>query len=254
MRIISLAPSNTEILYALGLGNQIIAVTGFCDWPGDVRTKPRIGAWINTEPEKIKALMPDLIFTSYFIPEPLRNWSGPGALVHVEPKTLEGVYDGIRVIGETTDALKTARNVIEEMKQGFGKIAIQAPSERVRIYMEEWFAPPMASGNWVPELVEISGGRHAIAKQGESSAGFAFDELAQFDPDAAIFHWCGFGSKFPKEKLADRSKEWQELRMFRNNALYAIDDSMINRPGPRLVEGAQKIQETIKTYLKHRGL
>jgi iron complex transport system substrate-binding protein len=250
MKIISLAPSNTEILFSLGLGDSVVAITHFCDWPPEAREKNKIGAWINTEPEKIATFKPDLIFTSYFLPEALRQWRGPGKLVHVAPKTLSDVYKSILKIGEETDRLQKAESIVERMKENFEDIKKAAPSARPRLYMEEWFKPPMSSGNWVPEVVEIAGGIPGIAERGVPSGVFAFQKLEQFDPDALIFHWCGFGKpKITKDRLLTREKEWHQLRAFRENKMFSLDDSTINRPGPRLPKAARMIQEIIKKII-----
>ncbi len=248
MRILSLAPSNTEILFALGQEDNIIGVTAFCDYPKEARDKERIGAWINTEPEKIKALKPDYIFTSYFIPPPLRGWKGPGKLVHVAPKTLSDVFQSILHIGSVVKAKKRAESIVSNMKTSFAQIEKNRPKKKLRVYMEEWFEPPMASGNWVPELIAIAGGTEGIAKKGQPSNSFSIEELIFFDADCMIFHWCGFGKRFDKEKVKKRNG-WENLRAIREDNLFVIDDSLLNRPGPRLAQGAEQIQ-TIPTSLQ----
>lgn len=264
MRLLSLAPSNTEILYALGLGEQVIGVTAFCDYPEGARAKPKVGGWTTPLPEKVITLRPDLIFTSYFLPPPLRDWKGPGKIVHVAPKTLHEVYKSIFTIAENTNSLKEAKEIVKRMKQEFAHIAknqitlsllgrgqgegnnaaMQQFNNRPRVYMEEWLKPPMVSGNWVPELVEIAGGIEEIAETGQPSREFDFKELRAFDPDLMIFHWCGYGTRFDKKNVLDRSG-WSQLRAVKNGRLFNIDDALLNRPGPRLVEGAKRIQEII---------
>ncbi|MBI4092986.1 MAG: cobalamin-binding protein [Candidatus Kerfeldbacteria bacterium] len=247
MRLISLAPSNTEILYALGVGDQLVATTHFCDWPAAATNLPKIGGWINTEPEQIADFKPDIILTSYFVPEPLRSWSGPGTLLHVEPKSLSEVMDSIVQIGQAVGANKQAQNVVETMQAAFTELRAQPPAIRPTVYMEEWPQPPMVSGNWVPELVEIAGGQPVLAKSGTPSRGFELPELKDADPDFMIFHWCGFGERFDQQTLKKRGG-WNDLRAVRNGNIHALDDSLLNRPGPRLVEGAQRIHAIVKTF------
>lgn len=253
MRIISLAPSNTELLFALGLGDQVIAITNLCDYPQATKDKTRIGSWITTDTEKLKELKPDFIFTSYFIPPILRGWKGPSKLIHVEPKTLSDVYKSILIIGKEVKRHKAAENLVKKMQQEFEKIKNDALKlwgsgtlQLPRVYMEEWPVPPMASGNWVPELVKIAGGISGIAQKGKPSSEFKLDRLISFDPDVIIFHWCGFGKRFNKELIIKR-KGWKELRAVKNNLLFNIDDSLINRPGPRLIQGAREIQKILSS-------
>lgn len=241
MRILSLAPSNTEILFALGLGNSIIGVTRYCDYPEEAKRKPKVGSWITTEPKQIKKLKPDLIFTSYFVPKELCKWSGPGEVVHLHPKTLDGVLQSILHIGEATGRQNRAKSIIERMRKS---LIIRQYGRRQRVYMEEWPTPPMTSGNWVPELVAIAGGIQILSKKGKPSCEFAFSDLEREKPDCMIFHWCGFGERFDRGKILQRNR-WIKLKAVKENKLYTIDDSLINRPGPRLVEGVRKIQEAL---------
>src|SRR3989344_8466791 len=113
MRLLSLAPSNTEILYALGLGDDIIGVTAYCDYPPGAKKKPKVGSWITTQPEKIKDLKPDLIFTSYFLPEILKNWEGPGEVIHVVPKTIKDIYKSIKILGKVTKRIRNSEKIIQ---------------------------------------------------------------------------------------------------------------------------------------------
>lgn len=271
MRLLSLAPSNTEILYCLGLEDEIIGVTAYCDYPPEAKTKPRVGSWITTDPERIRKLKPDLIFTCYFLPESLKNWHGPGEVVHIEPKTLEDIYNSIKILGKVTKRVRVAEKIIQELQREFERIHKNQPrtmtknilresvanrevttrdSSRLRlnskpkVYMEEWPVPPFVSGNWVPELVEIAGGIPVIAKKGKLSFEVQIDTLMSSDPDIMIFHWCGFGKRFRKQIVLDRPG-WTKLKAVRNDKLYFIDDSLLNRPGPRLTQGTKKIQEIL---------
>ncbi len=248
MKLVSLAPSNTEILYALGLGDQIVGVTAFCDYPKEANSKPKLGGWTTPMIEKINDLSPDLIFTSYFLPPPLREWKGPGKIVHVAAKTLQEVYENIFTIAESTNSLKKGEEIVKKMKQEFAQFR-NSPNlpnrpNRPKVYMEEWYKPPMVSGNWVPELVEIAGGVEGMVKSGKQSREFSLEELKDFDPDLMLFHWCGFGEKFNRKLVLERDG-WMSLDAVKNHKLFTVDDALLNRPGPRLVEGTRRIQEIL---------
>ena len=242
MRIVSLAPSNTEILYALGVEDQVVAVTRFCDWPLEAKQKTQIGAWINTEPEKLRELEPDLIMTSYFKPKALEGWSGPGEVLHVAPLTMWEVFESIRTIGQAIGRTQRAEAVVQEMRDGFDRLWAARPEQSARVYMEEWFHPPMAAGNWVPELVALAGGEEVVADPGKPSAEFPFAALAMADPDLMVCHWYGWGERTNPTLVLERDG-WQELRVVRAGRVHFINDSFINRPGPRLVEGAVALQK-----------
>lgn len=255
MRLLSLAPSNTEILFALGVGDELVGITNLCDFPKETNKIQKLGSWIYTEPKKILELAPDIIFTSYFMPESLRNWKGPGKIIHVEPKTLDEVYQSIKYIAKVVQRSREAKDIVEKMKSDILRVRQNAESRssrlasarsnnKIKIYAEEWPKPPMASGNWVPELISIAGGTAGLSEQGKPSSTYDFADLVKFDPDVLLFHWCGYKERFNKESVLKRPG-WKELRAVKENKLFVIDDSLLNRPGPRLVEGAKRIQQIL---------
>lgn len=242
MRIVSLAPVMTEILYALGAADDIVAVTRFCDWPPEARQKEHIGAWINSESARLNEFNPDLIFASYYMPESLRGWQGSGQILHFEPRSLWEIFDSIRAIGEVVGKSQRAVAVVEEMKNSFRKIRSSSRVHSVRVYMEEWFDLPLAAGNWVPEVVAIGGGEEVIAEVSSPSKTFSLAALSMADPDLIVCHWQGWGNRTDLARIADRPG-WQELRAVEEAKIFFIDDALINRPGPRLVHGARALQE-----------
>lgn len=247
MRIISLAPSNTEILCALGALDDIVAITHLCNYPFAIRGKPRIGTWISTEPERLAALKPDLIITSYFLPQPLRTWSKPDQLLHLAPKTLADVYESIQAVGKTIGRKKEAANLVSTMKKQLSAIKKKTKGKKkIKAYMEEWHKPPFVSGNWVPELVAIAGGQEELIQLGDPSRPVELSELEKFDPDCIICHWCGAGSRMDTSQVAKRPG-WEKLRAVKEGRIYSINDSLLNRPGPRLVEGTQLLSTILKS-------
>ncbi len=247
MRIISLAPSNTEILCALGAVDDIVAITHLCNYPFTIREKPRIGTWISTEPERLAEMKPDLIITSYFLPQPLRAWSKPEQLLHLEPKTLADVYASILSVGNAIGRKKEAKKLVSTMKKQLAEIQKKTKrKKKVKIYMEEWHKPPFISGNWVPELVAIVGGKENLIQPGEPSRPVELSELEAFDPDVIICHWCGAGPRIDVSSVAKRPG-WEKLRAVKEGNVYPINDSLLNCPGPRLVEGAEKLLTTLQS-------
>lgn len=254
MRIISLSPSNTEILCALGAVDDVVAITHLCDYPLSVRSKPRIGTWISTEPQRLAQLKPDLVITSYFLPQPLRSWSKPEQLLHLEPKTLTDVYQSILSVGKAIGRKKEAATLVSTMKKQLSDIQKKTKGKKkIKVYMEEWHKPPFVSGNWVPELVTIAGGtlsvpvlalsaggKEDLIKPGEPSRQIELSELEAFDPDIMMCHWCGAGPRIDVSGVAKRPG-WEQLRAVKEGHVYSLNDSLLNRPGPRLVEGAQTL-------------
>ncbi len=246
-RIISLAPSNTEILFSLGAGNTVAGVTSFCDYPEQAKKLPKIGSWIYVnDMEKIKSLNPDLILTSMYVPPAIDEWSQKNKirLVNLYPQTLEGIYESILEIGKLTEKEEKAKEIISEIKNNLETIKKESfkTMKKPRIYSEEFHKPPTVASNWVPELIEIAGGI-PMAKPGILSYEVKLEDVSRFDPDIIILHWCGFNIKSKKEDLIKRG--WNNLRAVRENKVFTIDDTFLNRPGPRIWQGAKLIKEAL---------
>lgn len=251
MRILSLAPSNTEILYALGAGDDIVGVTAFCDWPSAARSKPKVGGWTNVSGNLLERFAPDVIVTSMYVPPELQELHAahPERFCHVDPHTLEGVSASILTIGERVGRAAEARMLMERMRVEFEGIrAASASRPKIRAYIEEWSKPPMASGNWVPEVVAAVGIEQVIVRSGERSRAFRFDELRTADPEVIVLSICGAGDRVPTQELLNRV-EWGVLRAVRERRIAVIDDSLLNRPGPRLPQGAQALAAAVERVL-----
>lgn len=251
MKIVSLAPSNTEILFALGLGKDIAGVTRFCDYPADARYKPKVGGWLDVKMDYIEKIKPDVIFTSNFLQAELverltkKNFN----VVHVDPRTLDDVYESIITIGEAVNRTERAEAIVYEMKKRLAKIKEKSRDRRkIRVYCEEWHKPTTVSGNWVPELIEAANGISYCSK-GQKSFEIEVDQIAKFSPEAVIISWCGFGRRVDLKKIRARPL-WNNLLAFRKGNIFAIDDSFLNRPGPRLVEGAERIAKILEKIEK----
>ncbi|QGA80408.1 cobalamin-binding protein [Candidatus Nanohalobium constans] len=241
MNIVSLAPSNTEILYEIGAGDQVVATTSLCDYPEKAREKPSIGGWTNPKISRIHEFQPDLVIASDDLQdEAVEKIQSEGyPVLQVKPHSLEEVYESIEEIGEAVDRGEEAEELIREMKSELDGISLEGSP---RIYCEEWMDPPMASGNWIPDLIEKIGGEYFI-EEGRSQK-FNFGELQDFDPEYIFMHICGAGENLNTAQLTER-KDWEEIEAVEKNQVYIIDDNLLNRPGPRLVEGAKRIKEKV---------
>lgn len=189
--------------------------------------------------------------TSYFLPESLASWTGPGRVVHLSPRTLWDVLESVRVIGSEVGADDAASRVVKTMELGFDQLRATQPRYQPRVYMEEWYEPPMAAGNWVPELVAIAGGEEVIATTHNPSHEFALPALAVADPDLIVCHWCGWGNRHDSSRILNRPG-WEGIRAVQTKAVHFLDDSLLNRPGPRLLEGATRLQHVFAAWSQER--
>jgi iron complex transport system substrate-binding protein len=278
MRIVSLLPSATEIVYALGLGERLVGVTHECDFPDDAKTKPAVtasalpfeaksaeidrhvrkslhaGSSLYTlDSDLLERLAPDLIITqelcevcavSYdIVARAAKRLRGDPRLVSLEPSSLEDVYANIATVAELAGVPERAAGVVEGMRARVAAVAARtAARPRPRTLVLEWTDPPMSGGHWTPGLVEIAGGEPILANPGANSTVIAWDAIAAADPDVIIVAPCGFGLERTREAIADLDAipEWQSLRAVRMGRVAAIDgNAFVNRPGPRLVDSAE---------------
>jgi len=125
---------------------------------------------------------------------------------------------------------------------------VHAPQvANLRVYCEEWSQPPMAAGNWVPDIVELAGGKSGIVQAGTLSRTYEFSELQSFDPHVAILHICGMGAK-PKPESLQTRPGWEQIRAVRDNRVHVLDDSLLNRPTSRLFLGLKQIKDIVTSY------
>jgi iron complex transport system substrate-binding protein len=245
VKLISAAPSNTEILFNLGKGGDIVATTSLCDHPEEARRKDSIGGWSKgLSVEKIVEHDPDLVFTSDSLQDEVREGIEEKGIstVHVAPESLEEVYHSILKIGRSINEKDKAREIVEEMKEQFDRIDLQG----AKVYCEEWSDPQMISGNWFPEMVGKCNGKYPIS-EGRSRE-IDVEKLKDFNPDIAIMNICGAGNNPDVSELTER-ENWKSIRAVKEGNVYAVDDSLLNRPGPRLVEGMRKIEEIVNQNL-----
>lgn len=246
-RIISLAPSNTEILYALNAQDKLVAVTRYCDFPEEAKKKPRVGGWLDINDDLIKKFEPDLILTSTFVQNKIAQKYKKNKMnvVALMPTTMNGIFDSIEKTGKLVEKEKEAMELITTMKNNINTIKNKIKNKtNPKVYVEEWHKPPTVSGNWVPSLVRTAGGDYSLIKAGVHSKEITTEQIQKYDPEIIVISICGMNDKVPKEWVTKR-EGWESLSAVKNNKVYVFDDSLLNRPGPRLVEGFEKLAKVI---------
>ncbi len=228
----------------LGRGKDIVCTDQFSNFPEETKTIPHLRDHQKVDMAEIKTYQPDLILTATVVQEKLATMLKAADLpvVHQDPRTLDAVYDSIKALGIIVEKEKEASELVMKMKKEFDAVRHKAKimGRKPKVYVEEWHLPPMASGNWVPEVVAAAGGVAFPIKPGELSREVTLAEVQAFDPDLIIISWCGAGRLSDKNIVLKR-EGWDTLRAVRNNQVKVIDDSLLNRPGPRLVEGAKQL-------------
>lgn len=243
-RVVSLAPSATEVLFALGCGDRLVARTAFCDFPAEAKAVPAVGGWTTANLQAVMELRPDLVLTSTFLQERLlRALTEAGIKVcHTDPRTLADVLASFEEIGSAVGVPERGAELRRRTEQAFMPHARTPLPRGLRVYAEEWHEPPMASGNWVPDLLRAAG-VETLLPPGERSRVVTLKEVGGFDPDVILLNYCGMANVPPgaQTSFVERRAGWKNLRAVRQERILVVDDSLLNRPGPRLAEGLQEI-------------
>lgn len=247
-RIISLAPSNTEILYALGAQDSLVACTRYCDFPEEATKKPRVGGWLDVKEELVLKYNPDLILTSTFVQNKITDKYRKLGLniVALMPTTLVGVLHSIEKIGKLVGKEKEADALIKSMNKKIMEIKEKSRFADCtpRLYIEEWHKPPTISGNWVPTLARIARADYSLIRAGHHSREVTTEEIQKYNPQYIIISICGLSDKAPKEWVTKRPG-WENLSAVKNNRVFVFDDSLLNRPGPRLTKGLEMLASVL---------
>lgn len=236
-RLVSLAPSATSIVRALDAGDRLVGVTAHCDAP-DVA---RLGGWLNPDLDRLAELDPDLVLTNDRLQSDLRDALRDRgfAVDHTEPTTLDDVLRSFRTIGEAVGRPARGRDLEDRARERVNQIRAATPDgeDRPVVYCEEWGEPPMAAGNWVPDAVRVAGGRYPFVDPGERSREIDRRVVEAADPAYAIVHHCGAGDPSTGSLTG---RDWNL-----DADVFAIDDSLLNQPSPRLLDGIDRLASIV---------
>lgn len=243
-RIVSLAPSNTEILYRLGVADRVVATTAVCDHPEAVEEKPSIGGWTTPDINEVQAHDPDLILAADELQDDAVEACREAGLTvkQLTPTRFHDIFNAVKQIGEFVDREERARKLVADMNERVADLTV-LPEHRTRVYCEEWHDPPMAGGNWIPRMVRLAGGEYLLA-EGERSREVSTAEVQEFDPEHIVLHYCGYGADAGTDHVTERDS-WAGITAVEEGNVHVIDDTLLNRPSPRIVEGVQQLRDAI---------
>jgi iron complex transport system substrate-binding protein len=273
MRIASLVPSATEMLFALGLGESVVGVTHECDYPAaatalpqltgtvlpaglsageiDTAVKEVIGegrALYTLDEEKLAELEPDLIVTqavcevcavSYDdVVEVAGRLASRPRVLQQDPSTLAEVLENVTWLGEEAGIADRAAEVRHGLEERLEAVrAAVAEESRPRVLALEWLDPPFLGGHWIPEMIEIAGGESIAGSPGQKSPQVEWEDLRGLDPDVVVSMPCGW---YLDESCAQALRHGDRLGAFGTARVFAVDGaSTFSRPGPRLVDGVE---------------
>jgi|tagenome__1003787_1003787.scaffolds.fasta_scaffold20823188_2 iron complex transport system substrate-binding protein len=290
MRIVSLLPSATEIIVALGLGEQLVGRSHECDYPAWVERLPvctstklekglksrqiddrvqeivRHGLSVyDVDAELLRKLRPDLIVTQSQcavcavtpadLEDALEHWlTNLPTLLSLAPDTLDDVWKDIASVAQASGVEDRGHELVAELK---GRLEAVVPADgRPKVAAIEWTDPLMIAGSWIPELVELAGGTPLLARSSQHSHYASWSEIADHDPDAIVVMPCGYRVPQTLAEMGSltRLPEWIALTAVREGRVFVADGQyFFNRPGPRLVESAEMIAEMLRSPATQAG-
>jgi iron complex transport system substrate-binding protein len=273
MRLVSLLPSATEIVYALGLGDQLVGVTFECDEPAAARAEKTVvvggldtrgmtpreideyvhgqlaadGNLYTLHERALAGLRPDLILTqdlcavcalpSGQVEAALDYLDCQAQVLTLDPRTLDEVLDSILTVGQVTGVPGRADRLVAGLRARLAAVADRVAGQpRPKVAVIEWVDPPFTAGHWVPDLVTAAGGTPVAARPGEPSVAASWPEIATAAPDLVVVAPCGYHLDGAAEQARVAVQELPGL------PVWAVDaDGIIVRPGPRLVAGVEAL-------------
>ena len=254
-RIVSLAPSVTEILCALGVGDRLVGVDKWSDYPAHVQALPKVGR-IEADPDAVMALHPDLVVACTSVPGMERNverLEARGQLLAVaEPTDLPSTLRSIRTIGQAIGRTTQAEALVATMEERIARVTdVARGGEPVSVYWEWWPKPLSAAArrSWMTGLIESAGGRNVFADVDASSVRPADEDVIARDPTAIFVCWCG-AKELPDVDRIRARPGWGGVRAVTDARVYAMPEALFARPGPRLVDGLERLASTLLSFAR----
>jgi iron complex transport system substrate-binding protein len=247
-RIVSLAPSVTEILFAIGLHEQIIGVTEFCDYPPEAKQKPKVG-YAHPNIEAIVTLQPDLVLTpraflrADFLTK-LEQLKVPTFIV--DPESFEEIPSRIQTIGRIFDRAASADAVAMEMRQRIAEIRIKTealPRVRVLYVLNSQPLITVGPGSFIHQVIGVAGGTNIAAEATVPYPHLNMEAVIKEDPEIIIFPIGKAEGISPVEQQL--WQRWTSLSAIKRGRLHQIPADLLNRPGPRIVEGLERLARII---------
>ena len=254
-RIISLYPSFTETLFALGAGEKVVGVTKYCDYPPEAVQKENVGGVTTPDIEKVVALNPDLVLVDARLQEELVHGLESYGLtvVALYPKNFVDIIENIRIIGKVTGHEQEAQSLTADIDKRVNFITDRtkglADSERPRVFYLVWYDPlmTMGPGSLVDELLQLAGGQNIAADSKQEVPAYSFETVLQRDPQVIILAGGSMTSITVDELKA--LELWQDIDAVKNGRVYMIDTALISGSRPRIVDGLEIITKCLHPEL-----
>jgi iron complex transport system substrate-binding protein len=275
-RIVSLSPSNTEILFAVGAGDKVVGVTDYCNYPTELEARietdeiAKVGGYWNPSVETIASLKPDLVLVSTaqctvktnncktncsrrceLTIKVANRLKGLGLnVLTLAPHSMNDVLDEILLVGKATGNSAQAVNLVKNLRQRIDTVVANSKtlSDKPKVYFEVWNNPYISvnSGTWIGNLISLAGGANVFGKAVSEWPIIQSEDIIQRNPDVMVFPVIPDVPRFWGSFEAVKKRPgWKKINAVRNGSLYELPRDCISRPGPRLVESLERLVEMI---------
>ncbi len=280
MRICTFLPSATEIVYMLGLGDSLYGVSHECDFPSDAVGQPKV-VRSRFDPETLSSgeidklvtemmmrgeniyevdedtlteARPDLVITQQLcevcavsfedVQQAVQRLDSPPDVLSLDPHGIDDVLDDILRLGAHTGRDSSAHHAVFNLRARVDGVrrSVAGAETTPTVACVEWLDPVIAAGHWIPEMVEIAGGKDALVSPGSPSPRLEMQKLLDADPDVLILMPCGMNVAQARAEFdaLTNPDEWRRMSAFRNGRVYVVDSgALFSRSGPRLVDGLE---------------
>lgn len=252
-RLVSLAPSNTEIIYALGLEDMLVGTTDYCDYPEAAKSKPRVASYTTPNLEKVVSVQPDLILAEAIHEKtalPAMEKLGLTVIV-MSAKSLDTVLNDIRLVGQINGKSKAAARLVDSLtgriQEVVSKTAALTPEQRLKVLYVVWHDPIWTMGRetFVTDLIWKAGGVNIFAADFEKSRVVSLEAIIQKNPQVIIVSGMGTTGDLIYNNIKKETR-LADVDAMHNNRVYKISDAnLIERPGPRIVDGLEEVAKLL---------
>lgn len=255
MRVVSLCPSNTEIVGALGCADMLVGVDEWSDQPEQVTGLPRIGTDLQVDVDAIADLHPDLVLASLSVPGMERNVAGlrERGLRHIvlDPVSLEGTLQSILDAGAALGVSGRAERLVAELRERIAAVRARPVAGDPGLYWEWWPKPLISPGrdSWITEMSRLAGGHNVFGGEPVRSRPFTDAEVLAAQPDLVLLCWCGTLQRRQSVDAVTRRAGWDNLAAVRAGRVFTLPESLFGRPGPGLVDGLEQLADLLHGVL-----
>ena len=253
-RIVSHVPPITEILFALGLGEKVVGVSDYCDYPEEAKSKPSVGNYFNPAIENIVALDPDLVLTDGHS-ESIKQLDSLGIeYLVIDPQDIDGIFRDIEILGRAAGVEDRAKELVDDMKKDMSNVVSRVEgAPRVRAFYvvdatdlnNPWTAGP---GTFVDALITMAGGENIAAKAPAPWVQLSIEQVVSSDPQVVILP-AEHGTAFTSPEVLEEHPAWREITAVKQDRIFIINGDLVDGYGPRIVQGLEVIARAIHPEL-----